>query len=51
MQTLSTLGMDKVDKASIDALVAAGNQMWEENKDAAEQIIREICDEKFGPAS
>mmetsp|Transcript_31207 Transcript_31207/g.47789 ORF Transcript_31207/g.47789 Transcript_31207/m.47789 type:complete len:93 (-) Transcript_31207:35-313(-) len=48
MQTFTDLGMDKVDKASIDGLIADGNKMWEQNKEAGEKIIRDMCDEKFG---
>ena len=47
MQTVSTLSMDKVDKASIDLLLNAGDQMWSENKDEVQQMIREICDDRF----
>ena len=39
--------MDKVDEASIKLLLDAGNQMWEENKEEVQKMIREICDDRF----
>lgn len=42
--------MDSVDEENINGLMAAGDEMWNDNKEAAQEMIRQICDERFGPA-
>ena len=49
MQTVTDLGMDKVDPESIEKLQNAGKQMWDDNKIQAKKMIRTIVDERFGP--
>lgn len=48
LQVISDLAMDSVEEENIKGLMAAGDQMWEENKEAAKKMIEQICDEKFG---
>jgi hypothetical protein len=50
IQTTSLLGMDKVDKASIDGLKADGARLWTENEAGIQKMLREIIDERFGPS-
>jgi hypothetical protein len=50
MQVISDLAMDSVEQENIDGLMAAGDEMWENNKEAAKKMIEQICDEKFGPS-
>jgi len=40
--------MNAVDKANIDGLLVAGEDMWQEQKVDAIKMLREMCDEKFG---
>lgn len=47
-QVSSNIGMDKVDKKSIDGLVANGKQLYDENSDDIEKMIRSIIDERWG---
>lgn len=49
LQTSSNIGMDKVDKKSIDGLIADGQKLYNENKDVLEKMIRTIIDERWGP--
>ena len=49
MQTTSNIGMDKVDKASIEGLKSDGQKLWDENEEKVTQILRDIIDEKFAP--
>lgn len=48
-QTTSAIGMDKVDKKSIEGLIADGKKLYDENSDAIELMIRTIIDERWGP--
>ena len=48
LQVISDLSMDSVDEENIKGLMAAGDQMWNDNKAAAKKMIEQICDEKFG---
>ena len=41
--------MDKVDKKSIEGLIADGKKLYDENSDAIELMIRTIIDERWGP--
>ena len=47
MQTTSEIGMDKIDKKSIDGLKADGEKLYTENKEALEKMLAEIIDEKY----
>lgn len=49
MQTTSDIGMDVVDKKSMDALKADGAKLWKENETQMKQILRDIIDERFAP--
>jgi hypothetical protein len=42
--------MDSVDEENIKGLMAAGDQMWNDNIVAAKKMLQQICDEKFGSA-
>lgn len=48
IQTKSELKMNAVDKENIKNLLLAGEKMWNDQKNDAMKMIREICDEKFG---
>jgi hypothetical protein len=43
--------MDSVDEENITGLMAAGDQMWNDNIAACKKMLEQICDEKFGPES
>ncbi len=46
LQTTSNIGMDKIDKKSIDGLKADGNKLYRENAEALEALLRQIIDER-----
>ena len=48
-QTSSNIGMDKVDKKSIEGLIADGTKLYNENSEKLEKMIRTIIDERWGP--
>lgn len=48
LQKTSKVGMDKVDKASIDELVSDGEKMYDANSTKLEEMISLILDEKYG---
>jgi len=39
--------MDKVDQASIDGLIKAGDTTWSKNKDEGLKMLEQILDEKY----
>ena len=47
MQTTTSLGMDKIDKKSIEGLIKDGNKLWKENEENMKKILRDIIDERF----
>lgn len=49
MQTTSDIGMDVVDKESINGLKADGAKLWKENEEQIKSILRDIIDERFAP--
>mmetsp|Transcript_4126 Transcript_4126/g.6982 ORF Transcript_4126/g.6982 Transcript_4126/m.6982 type:complete len:291 (-) Transcript_4126:43-915(-) len=51
LQTVSNIGMDKIDKKSIDGLKADGEKLYDENKEELEKFLRQIIDERYGPKS
>ena len=40
LQVISDLAMDSVDEENINGLMAAGDEMWNDNKEAAQKMIR-----------
>lgn len=49
LQTISKMGMDKIDPASIAGLKVDGVRMYKENKEELEKMIKIIVDERFKP--
>jgi len=48
LQTTSDIGMDKIDKASINGLQADGARLWTENEASITKILRDMLDERYG---
>ncbi len=49
MQTVSNIGMDKIDPVNINGLKLDGAKLYNEKKTELEAMIREILDDKYGP--
>lgn len=49
IQTKSELKMNAVDEENIKGLLLAGEKMWQDQKEDAQKMLRELCDERFGP--
>lgn len=47
MQIVTSLSPNGVDKANVDGLIKAGDEMYQNEKESVEALIRLICDEKF----
>lgn len=47
-QIVSAYGMDTFDAESIAGMVREGDQMWEENKEKLQAMVRAMVDEKYG---
>jgi len=48
MQIVTSLSANGVDKANVDGLIKAGDDMYEKDKSEVEALIASICDERFG---
>ena len=49
LQTVSTIGMDKIDAVSIAGLKVDGQTLYDDNKADIEDMIKAIIDERYGP--
>jgi len=49
LQGETTLDFMSIKKSDLDGLIELGNKLWQINRVKTEKILRQICDEKFGP--
>lgn len=49
VQVVTSISMDDISKTNLDKLQAAGNDLYDKEKESIIKMVEAIVDEKFGP--